>query len=510
MSLLLIGLVGALFIIGEGQKCQNEYRYVMTIKYGRKARVNPDREVYFPEDVVRFKCPAGYHFQSPYYRAHQEMWIQCLKGHHWLENWPICRGPLENVTCENEYYNAERHGRHWQNQTVNEFHALYSPRRSHYRYGETLRFKCPPYSKIYRTSGLTVMTTRCLENTKWSKEWPMCKGRTCQSLYVKNGEFNDKHKKLSVGITLHIKCDPGYYLWGPNKTTCLSNLAWSGAPAECVTLREFKSNCEKDNKVMRYSDHPWCFQYERTLTPSNHYKIAVGISVPMAIGFIIFIVTASLYVKHQRIKMARERASYIRQEHRHNCLLKSLPSYDEAIKSIPSTPPPTFEETFSAAADNTEDHQLLAAQDRDYFTEAIVELPPQYSEDVPYSDLDLPPQYSEIAFTQTSALSQENMELLPVSELRTQEGNEGQSSQGGTEFESYSSHIQDYAGAETSVSTRTLTQSSSLSQEDMEALPLSVEWTPEDDAGPSCREGSELWSNYTEAESTLSLFYKYD
>ena len=87
---------------------------------------------------------------------------------------------------------------------------------------------------------------------------------------------------------------------------------------------------------------------------SNHYKIAVGISVPMAIGFIIFIVTASFYVKHQRIKMARERASYIRQQHRQNRLLLSLPSYEDAVKSIPVTPPPTFEETFGTETIPTE------------------------------------------------------------------------------------------------------------------------------------------------------------
>ena len=82
----------------------------------------------------------------------------------------------------------------------------------------------------------------------------------------------------------------------------------------------------------------------------------------MAVGFIIFIVTASFYVKHQRIKMARERASYIRQEHRHNRLLLSLPSYEDAVKSKPTTPPPSFEETFGIGASTAESkyiHNLI-------------------------------------------------------------------------------------------------------------------------------------------------------
>lgn len=66
----------------------------------------------------------------------------------------------------------------------------------------------------------------------------------------------------------------------------------------------------------------------------------------MAIGFIIFIVTASFYVRHQRIKMTRERAAYLRHQQQQNRLLLSLPSYEDAVKSKPNVPPPTFEETF--------------------------------------------------------------------------------------------------------------------------------------------------------------------
>ena len=89
-------------------------------------------------------------------------------------------------------------------------------------------------------------------------------GRTCKYKYVKNGIINDKNKKLSVGIKLDIICTDGYYLWGPNRTTCLDNLEWSGYPQECVTLHKFRRNCEMDKRVMKmkhvgYQQQPYCY-----------------------------------------------------------------------------------------------------------------------------------------------------------------------------------------------------------------------------------------------------------
>lgn len=407
-----IKAVAALCILGillpinvSGQKCKNEYRDVLKIKYGRQARVIPDRDVYYPDDVLRFVCPKGFKFQSSYYQRFKGMWITCLRVfegfHRWDEHWPICRGPLENVTCENEYFTAAAHGRHWQNETVNEFHALYSPMQAKYRYGQTLRFKCPLNSQIHRTSGLTVMTTSCSEDAKWSQEWPMCKGRTCPYMYIKNGIINDKHKKLSPGITLDIKCKRGFYLWGPNHTTCLSTLRWSGPPQDCVTLRQFRKNCESKKKIMRirhigFRAQPYCYYIPIVPTTSNQI-IAVGISIPMVVGFIIFIAAASCYVRKQRIKFARERELYLRQEQRKNLILKTLPSYEEVIKSKPTCPPPTFEEIFDVETRNPEEHTLLVVHQhsREQFTDSGIDAPPQYIESELDLQDDLPPHYSE-------------------------------------------------------------------------------------------------------------------
>jgi len=212
-----------------------------------------------------------------------------------------------------------------------------------------------------------------------------------------NGIINDKNKKLSVGVKLDILCEPDHFLWGPNQTTCLSTLEWSGYPQECVTLEKFRLNCEMDKRVMKIRNEglrqiPYCY-YKHIERGSNHYKIAVGISVPMAIGFIIFIVTASFYVRHQRIKMARERAAYIRHQHQQNRMLSSLPSYEDAIKSKPNVPPPTFEETFGTDMVSTENNLLLQSEDPpSNYRETDIDLPPQYNET---STIDSPPEYVE-------------------------------------------------------------------------------------------------------------------
>lgn len=91
-------------------------------------------------------------------------------------------GPLENVTCENRYNTAETHGRHWLNQTVNEFHAHFTPKLPAYQYGKTLRFSCPEGTSLFNTHGLTVMTTACLKDGEWTREWPMCKGKMVLSV----------------------------------------------------------------------------------------------------------------------------------------------------------------------------------------------------------------------------------------------------------------------------------------------------------------------------------------
>lgn len=89
-------------------------------------------------------------------------------------------------------------------------------------------------------------------------------GQTCKYKIVENGIINDENKKLSVGVKLTIRCKPSFFLWGPNETTCLESLAWSGYPQECVTLEKFRKNCEMDKRVMkiRYEGHrkmPYCY-----------------------------------------------------------------------------------------------------------------------------------------------------------------------------------------------------------------------------------------------------------
>lgn len=80
------------------------------------------------------------------------------------------------MTCENSYIYTNLTNKSWLNPTANRFYAHYTPYRLHYNVGHVVRFSCSPGKYFQRALGMTRGESKCLPDSRWSLEWPMCKG----------------------------------------------------------------------------------------------------------------------------------------------------------------------------------------------------------------------------------------------------------------------------------------------------------------------------------------------
>jgi len=347
--------------VGRSKCLQRYYALALKLNFiGELASVKLMHD-YKYSVMVRFTCPKYFQFgekwKSSYNRVN--VIVPCSSAGSFLnpQIWPVCRGAYENVTCSNEYfYSNTSYGKHWLKETKNLFHANYKPVQKSYEYKYNLQFTCPHGLELHEARGLSVMTTTCKKDGGWTKEWPRCKGNTCSKIFIENAIIKDEDRRYDIGVKLHISCEQGFHLWGSNTTTCKSDFTWSGYPGECVTLEEYQRKCKKYGKKLRYSSNTLECYAEPTKTQPTYshfkYELAFGIGIPACLAVVVFTIFAILYVRHQRNLFflrshndsgveGEPRAIYNRE-----MVQLILPTYDEAMESKPTTPPPTFEETF--------------------------------------------------------------------------------------------------------------------------------------------------------------------
>ena len=74
--------------------------------------------------------------------------------------------------------------------------------------------------------------------------------------------------------------------------------------------------------------------------------LVIGIGIPVCIALVVSIIAGTMYVRNVRLSRANaERILSIRFNRNDEVLCFMLPTYDEAVKSKPTAPPPSFEES---------------------------------------------------------------------------------------------------------------------------------------------------------------------
>ena len=89
------------------------------------------------------------------------------------------------------------------------------------------------------------------------------------------------------------------------------------------------------------------YDYLRDKDAEKTKRIALGVGVPLSTLFVVLLVVSSIYVWRLRRRLRRRNcmlAIAIRGMNEDNALQMFLPTYDDALKTMPTTPPPTFEE----------------------------------------------------------------------------------------------------------------------------------------------------------------------
>uniref|UniRef100_A0A669QD87 Sushi domain-containing protein n=1 Tax=Phasianus colchicus TaxID=9054 RepID=A0A669QD87_PHACC len=73
-------------------------------------------------------------------------------------------------------------------------------------------------------------TTTCLKNFTWSAIPALCQSE-CSLLFA--SETSAKQEKYSVGQQVEFQCNPGYTLWGSQRTQCWSDGTWKPPVPYC-------------------------------------------------------------------------------------------------------------------------------------------------------------------------------------------------------------------------------------------------------------------------------------
>lgn len=349
-----LALFSFLFVRGaDGTLCLNMFGSGhVKPKIGRHAIVEPWHDRYYLQTEIEFHCPKDYYFDDVYFKNYEKIWLKC-HNYGWSGVWPTCRGKYENVTCPNEYIFARHFNKSWLNETPNRKHSLYSTTSNYYSHLSILKFKCPSGMNFLGAKGLVVMQSTCQETGEWSKEWPMCKGHTCSPYRLENAVTGNENRLFLPGTMVYIKCWPGYYLRGLNWSVCRDDLSWSGF-RECVTYDEYVRLCRQSGDIFESGPkgEPRCrsrvIDYEDIRRKENDKskRITLGSAIPLSALFVIFLTLSSLYVRRLRTRNGML-ALAIRHQNRDHAIEMFLPTYEDAQKSKPTTPPPSFEESQS-------------------------------------------------------------------------------------------------------------------------------------------------------------------
>jgi len=356
------------------------------LKVGLLPSIEPRNRIYNPSDHIKFSCPDDYLLEVHGKRS-KYLWYKCTVFGVWnREQWPVCRGPYENVTCHNEYLFTRQSEKSWLNPTPNFKHALYKPpNQKIFKHLTVINFQCPSGMNFRGTKGLVIMQSKCGSNGDWTREWPMCQGNTCSPYRLIHGTSGTEDRLFSPGTSVQIKCHtPHFHLWGTNTSTCANSLTWSGSTErDCITMSRFRSRCVKKGRMFetRHNNihgylEPVCharrvshYEEMRREEAEGTRRIILASAVPLSVLFFIFLTISSVYV--YRLRRRNRMLSYaIRYQNEDNVIQMFLPSYEDALKSKPTTPPPSFDESCSLLPPNERTFSLSSSSSHHHENES--------------------------------------------------------------------------------------------------------------------------------------------
>lgn len=279
---------------------------------------------------------------------------------------PLCveYRPKNETVCKNEYSSF-----YAQEQKEVQKQAIYE-KKIQYSVGTKLIFSCPYGTNFKDTGGQTQMVVTCKKDGTWSQKWKYCQGMFCERPLLTNGVVTPVYRLLFTPTTvIQYSCRIGYYLWGKEKSTCQKSGQWSPTLPQCITLNVFRNRCIINNQKLKFRQStqypnervPYCYQAmtaSDTAAQAQIKTITIVTAIAVAIFGVLLIIVA--VVAFQRRQILRQiRRARIEAEMAENDPSESyqdgfinflLPSYDEALRSKPTTAPPSFEESMQAVA----------------------------------------------------------------------------------------------------------------------------------------------------------------
>jgi len=193
---------------------------------------------------VHYRCNTGYVMIG-------DSMITCMKSGIFHPPSPQCVKAKDAYKCQRQYDKPTM------KETALFKHAMLTA--PHYWRGDTIGFSCRKPTQVlvdYKDRPFHG-STRCQRNLQWTRQWPLCKVRTCQRPILDRGTFtwiNDQDGFFVDSVTLvTYKCYSPYYLYGNRHAKCL-NGKWTSVP-KCYNFEAFKNQCMLDGKVLDFQGY---------------------------------------------------------------------------------------------------------------------------------------------------------------------------------------------------------------------------------------------------------------
>jgi len=275
---------------------------------------------------------------------------------------PTCEVSTQHVKdeCFNEYYLAKVSLQHPLSESTLLKHAIIYPQRERYHTSNDVRFVCPTGTILEGSSSVKCLLTNY--GSGWESQWPMCKVKTCPNTKIQNGYMViTPGVPSTVGSTMFIKCLDGYHIFEdkPTKFTCMGYAFWGPQLSDCIDKNIYKNRCLLNGKLLKYRKYPngpYCAEvYSNANSQSQNQLNTITIvtaSAAAVFGVLLLIVLLVALQRRRLIHRIRRAALEREREEGENggggiyeaTIHFMLPSYDEAVRSKPTTSPPTFEE----------------------------------------------------------------------------------------------------------------------------------------------------------------------
>lgn len=158
--------------------------------------LSPVKPIYSVKDRIYFDCDEHFDLIGAKH-------VICLDTGDWSDDVPECRPQQCDVPVID--------------------YGKFSPVQVAYDVGDYVKFVC---DNGFLLQG--VKEIHCLENGKWSDEFPICHPIQCERPIFDDGTLEEDKVLYDIDDMVFFTCNMGFVIEGPKKLTCLDTGLWSG------------------------------------------------------------------------------------------------------------------------------------------------------------------------------------------------------------------------------------------------------------------------------------------